>query len=63
MKFQPTYYKTNPLSLVVKMETVSDPKGNIRHCVTLCNGEQENEHYFFEHLSSAIDFINSNIKP
>ena len=62
MKFKPTYYQTNPLSLVLKLETVSDKRGNIKHCVTTANGVHENEHYLFNHLSSALDFINSNFE-
>lgn len=60
MKFKPQYYKTSPLSLVLRLESVSDKLGNVRYCVTMCNGERENVHYLFNHLSSAIDFINSN---
>lgn len=60
MKFQPKYYKSTPLSLVLKLETVCDKTGNIYHCVTTCNGEKENEHFFFSKLSSALDFISSN---
>lgn len=60
MKFIPKYYKTTPLSLVLKLETVTDKKGNICHVVTTCTGEKENNHYFFSNFSSALDFINSN---
>ena len=60
MDFKPKYYRTNPLSLVVKLETVSDKLGNVYHAVTMVNGELENVHYMFKQLSSAIDFISSN---
>lgn len=60
MKFKPQYYKTTPLSLVLKLETVADGKGNIRHCVTACEGVKENRHFFFEKFDSALDFIHSN---
>lgn len=62
MDFKPQYYKTSPLSLVVKIESVSDKRGNIRFCVSLAKGEKECVHYLFAHLSSAIDFINSNFQ-
>ena len=60
MNFQPQYYKTHPLSLVVKLESVIDKKGNIKFAVTMQKGEHDNIHYLFEHLTSALDFINSN---
>lgn len=60
MDFVPQYYKTNPLSLVLRLESVTDKRGNIKFAVTLSQGERENVHYLFEHLTSALDFINSN---
>lgn len=60
MNFIPQYYRTNPLSLVLKLEAVTDRKGNIKFAVTLSNGEKENTHFLFEHLASAMDFISSN---
>lgn len=62
MDFKPTYYKTNPLSLVLKLESVTDRKGNIKFAVTLSKGVRENVHYMFQNLSSALDFINSNFE-
>lgn len=58
MDFKPQYCRTNPLSLIVRLE---DRHGNVRFAVTFCNGVFENEHFLFAHLSSAIDFINSNL--
>ena len=60
MDFKPQYYKTSPLSLVLKLESVSDRHGNIKYAVTLANGVKENTHFLFEKLSSALDFIQSN---
>lgn len=60
MDFKPQYYKTNPLSLVLKLESVVNRHGDIKFAVTLAKGERENVHYLFEKLSSALDFINSN---
>ena len=62
MDFVPTYYKTNPLSLVLKLESVTDRYGNIKYAVTLAKGQNESIHYLFEHLTSAMDFIQSNFK-
>jgi hypothetical protein len=62
MDFKPQYYKTNPLSLVLKLESVTDRYGNIKFAVTLAKGQNENVHYLFEHLSSAMDFIQSNFQ-
>lgn len=62
MDFKPQYYKTHPLSLVVKIESVFDRNGEIRYAVTMSNGTKENIHYLFKHLSSAIDFLESNFK-
>lgn len=55
-------FKTSPVSLVLKLETVCDKRGNILHCVSSCSGVHDNNHVFFKHLSSAIDYIDSNFK-
>lgn len=60
MKYQPKYYKVSPLSLIVRLESVADKLGNVYYAVTTSNGSSDNEHYLFKHLSSAVDFINSN---
>lgn len=60
MEFKPRYFKTHPLSLVVKLESVMDNHGNVMFAVTLAKGVKDNVHYLFNHLSSALDFINSN---
>lgn len=62
MKFKASYYKTHPLSLVMKLESVVDNTGDVYFAVTLSNGSQENEHYMFKKLSSALDFIDCNFK-
>lgn len=62
MDFKPQYYKTNPLSLVLRLESVMDRHGNIKFAVTLAKGSKENVHYLFEHLTSAMDFIYSNFQ-
>lgn len=62
MDFKPTYYKTNPLSLILRLESVTDRKGNVKFAVTLSKGAHENVHYLFEKLSSAMDFISSNFE-
>lgn len=60
MDFKPQYYKTSPLSLILRLESVTDRKGNVKFAVTLSKGTKDSVHYLFEHLSSAMDFINSN---
>lgn len=60
MDFKPQYYKTHPLSLVLKLESVMDKSGNLRYAVTMSKGQHEKIHYLFEKMASAIDFINSN---
>lgn len=60
MDFVPKYFKTNPLSHVVTIESVSDIRGNVYFAVTLSKGAKNNIHYLFKHLSSAIDFVESN---
>ena len=60
MDFKPQYYKTNPLSLILRLESVTDRKGNVKFAVTLAKGENDNVHYLFSRLESALDFISSN---
>lgn len=62
MQFEPKFYKTHPLSLVLRLESVVDLKGNVYFAVTLSNGQRDNEHYMFEKMSSALDFIHCNFK-
>lgn len=62
MDFKPIYYKTNPLSLVLKLESVVDKHGNVRYAVTLAKGTKESVHYLFQNMSSAMDFITSNFQ-
>lgn len=62
MDFDPRYYRTHPLSMILKLESVMDRKGDIFYCVTMCKGTKENIHYMFKNLTSAMDFINSNFK-
>lgn len=60
MDFKPQYYKTNPLSLILRLESVADKRGNIKYAVTLAKGDKDNIHYLFTKLESAMDFIQSN---
>lgn len=60
MRLNNLSFKTTPINLVVKMESVCDKKGNVLHCVTKSNGMHENEKYFFTKFSSALDFIWTN---
>lgn len=60
INFKPKYYKTHPLSEVLRLESVVDNTGDVYFSVTLSNGVHDNEHYMFKKLSSALDFIDSN---
>lgn len=60
MDFKPQYYRSHPLSLIVKLESVYNKHGTLMYAVTLSRGVKDNTHFLFHHLSSAIDFINSN---
>lgn len=60
MEFIPKYVKRTPLSLMLKLECVSDKRGNILFAVTMCQGVHENIHFCFSRLESALDFINTN---
>lgn len=62
MDFKPQFYKAHPLSLILKLESVYDKTGSLRYAVTMTKGTKESTHYLFEHLTSAVDFINSNFK-
>lgn len=62
MDFEAKYYRTHPLSMILKLESVVDRRGNMFYCVTMASGTKENIHYMFQHLTSALDFINSNFK-
>ena len=54
--------KTSFSDLIVKLSTECDSRGNVIHMITCSNGVYEIEHYYFEKLSSALDFINSNFE-
>ena len=55
-------WKTTPLSLVLKLESVCDKKGNVMHCVTATTGQKENRHFYFQKFASALDFIWTNFE-
>lgn len=61
MKHRAKYHSCEVLGTSCKLETTCDKLGNIEHCVTIdLNGRPF--HLFFKHLSSAIDFVNSNME-
>lgn len=60
MNFKPKYYKTHPVSTVLRLESVMDERGNLRYAVTICTSGVKETHFLFEKLCSAIDFIHSN---
>lgn len=51
-------YNTTEQELVVKLTTRSDQSGNIFFCVSYGEGD----YVTFMHMSSAIDFIQSNFR-
>lgn len=57
MKRIPLMYKTEEVEKILSLSTRSDKRGNVYHCVTF--GE---DYVFFKHLSSAMDYIQSNFK-
>lgn len=62
MDFDCKIYKTHPLSHVVTIESVIDNRGNMLYHVVSSTGVHNNRHVYFKHLSSAIDYIESNFK-
>lgn len=62
MKRIPLFYKTDENEKVLSLSTRSDKFGNIFHCVEFpCdNSETGKDYAMFSHLSSALDFIQTN---
>lgn len=61
MKPKVKYHQCEVLGSSCKLETICDKLGNVQHCVTIdLNGSPL--HLFFNHLSSAIDFVNCNLE-
>lgn len=64
MKRKPKMYTSQPIQDVLKIETRQDKLGNVQFCVSfprkLDDGSDVLEYFFFNHLSSALDFIQSN---
>lgn len=64
MKRVPLLYKTDEICKDLVLTTRSDHKGNILHCVEYPdeNSPSGMSYAMFTHLSSALDFINTNFK-
>lgn len=62
MKRIPLLYKSEEVSKDLVLTTRSDRKGNILHCVEYPddNSPSGMSYAMFSHLSSALDFINTN---
>lgn len=60
MKRIPIFYKTEEVNKDLTLSTRRDNLGNIWHVVEYCNNDSSSDYAFFEHLSSALDFIHSN---
>lgn len=64
MKRIPLFYRTDEVSKDLILTTRSDKTGNILHCVEFPdeNSPSGMSYAMFSHLSSALDFINTNFK-
>lgn len=60
MKRKALMYKTEEQECIIKLSSRCDKLGNILFFVTY--GENQADYVVFSHLSSALDFINSNFK-
>ena len=61
MKRTPKMYNTEHDDDVLKLSTRSDKMGNVLFFVEWTN-EDKRDYACFRHMSSAMDFINSNFK-
>ena len=57
MTKKPLMYVTDEVAKIVELSTRVDKTGRVFFCVSFGD-----DYSFFEHLSSAIDYINSNFK-
>lgn len=62
MKRIPTLYNSDEQEKLLTLSTRSDKLGNVYHYVEYCENDGTNNYARFAHLSSALDFINSNFK-
>lgn len=64
MKRVPKFYYSEEETVELKLSTRCDKFGNIFYCVQYPDDHFECgfDYAIFEHLSSALDFINSNFK-
>lgn len=59
-KRKPTFYNTFEDKKELVLSTRSDKLGNVFHYVQYYNADGSSDYVRFSHLSSAMDFINSN---
>lgn len=62
MKFIPPFYSSEEQSKDLVLFTRADKFGNVYHYVEFKNNDDSFSYARFGHLSSALDFINSNFK-
>lgn len=62
MKRNPILYKTMPFTMILSLSTRCDKFGNVFHVVEFRGKDNSEDYACFRHLSSALDFINSNFK-
>lgn len=60
----PLMYKTDEVSKELTLSSRADKFGNILHCVEFPDNDTSTgrNYAFFTHLSSALDFIQTNFK-
>lgn len=62
MKRIPRLYNSEEVSVNLTLSTRRDKFGDIFHCVEYVNNSGLKDYAVFNHLSSALDFIQSNFK-
>lgn len=62
MKRVPLFYKTEEVKQDITLTTRRDKLGNVFHVVEYVDNHDKSDYAFFTHLSSALDFIQSNFR-
>lgn len=64
MKRVPLFYRTDEEDALLSLSTRKDKFGNIFYCVEFpnVNSDTGKDYVMFTHLSSALDFIQTNFK-
>lgn len=62
MKRIPRKYNSEKQADLLVLSTRADKFGNVFYCVEYLNNDGNPDYVTFQHLSSALDFIQSNFK-